>query len=554
MCLTSDNPEIDFRHVTAIEDGESRLMLYDYVIIEQGDKKWIGQITSPNINISTMGKPYDPAILHAIRVSQISADVQMAETIESWDITLHGEYEDGQLRTLRRRPKPGAAVTRLDRDLTINVLKLTPLEQTEGLPANAIGYLLNAEDVPLCVNRKLFTHHIMISGGTGSGKSNTGANLISQAARIGYTVFLYDAKPDYRTISDANSDPHVSDVWRQVDKYGLKPAGATNLTRVAIFGVGSAGATRNYEKYDEVIGFAASDFPPYLFAGLFFDEKTNVNQYEDFASVCFDLGKEREKTSFSIQDILAEVEQRKKAYLECYRKGQLDPTVKTIHDKTADAIKRKVERTVQGMPWLDSVGREFSTSSGSGNPYEPARRKVQSFSSAKFAQEGCIVHIDCANLDARSYALFLARFIELNQRFLTQKRGTKGVVEFVDEAHRLFDNASRYSDMLATQFNRVMVEGRSLKHSVIISLQNASQVPANVLNNVNTHIVMKQNNREVARTATQVMEKEFTDLSLTLSTGQALCKMFESKAVVLAQMAPSPYELERSDNAEIPDA
>jgi DNA helicase HerA-like ATPase len=123
-------------------------------------------------------------------------------------------------------------------------------------------------------------------------------------------------------------------------------------------------------------------------------------------------------------------------------------------------------------------------------------------------------------------------------------------VEFVDEAHRLFSNESRYKDLLAESFNRAMVEGRSLNHGVIISLQNASQVPPLVLNNINTHIVMRQNNREVARAATQTMDKEFADWSITLASGEALIKMFESRATVFARMAPSPYELERTDNVE----
>lgn len=553
MYITADEPRRDYRHATAIEDSPGELKLYDYVLIDQGKQKWIGQITAPNINISTVGTPFDPAILHAIKLSQSNPNVQLAETIESWQITLQGEYEDGQLKTLRRRPKPGASVRRLDRETTINVLKLARFVQGEnGQPGNVIGYLLNADDVPLCVNEKTFTHHVMVSGGTGSGKSNTGANLIAQAARLGSTVFLYDAKPDYRRISTANSDCAVSDIWSQVSKYGLQPYNAPKLTRVAIYGVGTAGATGNYEGYDAVIGFRASDFDPYLFAGLFFDEKTNINQYEEFASVCFDLAKGEKE--FSTQAILAEVEQRKKAYQENEKKPQPDPTAKTIHPMTADAIKRKVERSVKNMRWLDSVGNKIKVEKKVTDPFKPAEAQVQAFSPKTFALNGYIVHIDCANLDPRSYALFLARFIWLNQKHLTDNRNTKGVIEFVDEAHRLFDNNSKYSDMLASVFNRAMVEGRSLRHGVIISLQNASQVPPNVLNNVNTHIVMRQNNREVARTATQVMESDFTDLSLTLSTGQALCKMFESKAVVLAQMAPSPYELERSDNTEKGDA
>jgi len=35
--------------------------------------------------------------------------------------------------------------------------------------------------VPACVEEKIFRHHVMVDGGTGSGKSNVGGNLIEQA-------------------------------------------------------------------------------------------------------------------------------------------------------------------------------------------------------------------------------------------------------------------------------------------------------------------------------------------------------------------------------------
>lgn len=582
MYITADEPRRDYRQVTAIEDEWTKLQLFDYVLIGSDQMQWIGQITAPNINISTVGGPFDPAILYAIKIKQANPDikVQLAETIESWQITLLGEYENGRLRTLRRRPKPGATVVRLDRETTVRVLNLPVLlERKDDSPANVIGYLLNAENVPLCVNPQVLMHHIMVSGGTGSGKSNTGANLVYQATRHDFVVFLYDAKPDYRKINLANTDQAVTALWQEVGKYKLAAQGAANLTRVAIYGVGGAKVSGNYDHYDVVIGFRTSDFDPYLLASLFFDTRSpsGMNQYDEFASVCEDLKHPKDPNGqipcFTMDDVLAEVKARKEAYENQQKaqdpttKGRIqdasrrpanpnspDQTQKTMHPATADAIQRKVERQRKFMRWLDAVDKEVPSHAGpkqkSGNAFDrqSRSRRVEVFKPEELIRTGGIVHLDCSGLSPNNYALFLSRFIELNQSHQTKNR-EKGVIEFIDEAHRVFDNDSRYSDHLATEFNRVMVEGRSLKHGVIISLQNASQVPPAVLNNVNTHIVMRQNNREVARAATQTMGPDFADLSLTLSTGQALCRMFESSATVLAQMAPSPFELERSDNA-----
>ncbi|MBV9121748.1 MAG: hypothetical protein JO112_00125, partial [Planctomycetes bacterium] len=74
-------------------------------------------------------------------------------------------------------------------------------------------------------------------------------------------------------------------------------------------------------------------------------------------------------------------------------------------------------------------------------------------------------------------------------------------------------------------------------------------IPPRVMNNLNTRIVMRQNSKAEADAATETMGREFAAQSLRLGTGHALVSLHESRATVLAQMAPSPYELMRTDNA-----
>lgn len=81
-------------------------------------------------------------------------------------------------------------------------------------------------------------------------------------------------------------------------------------------------------------------------------------------------------------------------------------------------------------------------------------------------------------------------------------------------------------------------------------MQNASQIPPRVLNLLNSKIVMRQNSKHEADAATQTMGREFSSQSMRLGTGQALVSAFESRAAVLAQMAPSPFELMRTDNMQ----
>jgi hypothetical protein len=68
------------------------------------------------------------------------------------------------------------------------------------------------------------------------------------------------------------------------------------------------------------------------------------------------------------------------------------------------------------------------------------------------------------------------------------------------------------------------------------------------MNNLNTKIVMRQNSKSEADAATQTMGRDFSPQSMRLGTGQALVSIHESRAVVLAHLAPSPFDLMRNDN------
>ena len=534
MLITTDSPNSNPSFITAKGEENEPFKLFDYVLITYKEQQWIGQITKPNINISTSGlSPYDPTLLHGLERYQEDSEIQLIDNVEMWEIKLLGEYNKAILSTVRRRPKPGGTVVRLDRETTINVLKLPKLIKHSDGSQNVIGKLMNAEDVPLCVDRKIFNHHIMVSGGTGSGKSNVGANLITQAAKLGYCVFLYDAKPDYQKMneanSEANSDP-IQEIFNQFSTYSLKSEGAKNLKKVCFY----SGESKDYTSYNAVFGYKASDLDPYIFANLILPDTASDLQRDEFISTFYTL--QRNSQSFELQKIKSSLEEKKR--------NSDKPAGSTI-----DAIIRAIDRKINAkeLPWLDSVDTKISCATG--NPFSRSHGgQVVTFKPENLMEAGCIIHIDCEGLTEANYALFLSIFIRECQNYRNKNRSGIPVVQFIDEAHRVFDNASRYSDSLASVFNRAMREGRTLQHGVILSLQNSSQVPHLVVNNLNSHIVMKQNSREVAKFATQSMGEEFAVQTMNLGRGQALVKLFESNAVVLAQMTPSPFELQRSDN------
>lgn len=544
MIILHDGTGGDLSHVQAMASIEEGFELFDYVRIDQGKMAWIGQILEPNRNISIVNSNrLDPTILHGLRLMQEHPEVQSVESVQVFEIGILGQYNGRQLLTPRLRPLPGAVVNRLNIEDTSRVIGIPQRFDRQDGSSNVVGELLNAAGVPLCIDALKFNYHIMVSGGTGSGKSNVSANLVEQALKFGKCVLLHDAKPDYGFVDRANTDPGVPfEIWQQFAQYGLSPRGVTNVIRVGFHKSCDPNSVKT------VIGFRASDFSPEMLTALFFTANDPPLQFEAFATAAYALRQRQghEKT-YSLNDIIQEVQRRISRDL---------PPVEQIHESTGQAVLRKIESRRRGMPWLDVIGEDIRqqpanrlrNSSLDGN----RRQTVKAFSLEEFVQSGRLIVIDYSQMDEQSYALILSYFLRICQQYRKRPgQNSVGIVQMVDEAHRIFDNDSRHSSALERAFERVMREGRSVDHSIILSLQNTSQIPQRVMNNLNTKFVMRQNSKAESDAATQTMGKEFSPQAMRLGTGQALVSIYESKATVLAQMAPSPFELMRTDN---PDA
>jgi len=546
MIILHDSSTSDLSHIQAIAKIEEGFALFDYVSIEQTNgMSWIGQIVQPNQNISTVGGRLDPTILHGLQLMQIHTDIQSVESVQVFDILILGQYDNKTMLTPRLRPLPGAVVKKLDATTTSQVISIPAQITHVDKTTNVIGELLNADNVPLCITEEKFNYHISISGGTGSGKSNAAANLIYQALNYKKCVLVHDAKPDYGFVHKPNSDKVVENIWEQFKKYGLKPKEATAVKRVGFYG------KCDPQNVSIVVGFRASDFVPEMLGGLFFFSSSNSaeqNAFEGFVNAAYSLYRKKQNKQiqeYSLDDILQEVIRRSDP------NNPVTP-IDAIHVETGKSIQRKVNSRRKGMPWLDTVGKNAgvqATNKLKASQLDGVAKEVQAFNLESFVDKGILLVIDYAQMDEQSYALILSYFLRICHEY-RRRRGETGIVQMVDEAHRIFDNESRHNSSLSRAFEIVMREGRSVDHSIILSLQNASQIPPRVMNNLNTKIVMRQNSKHEADASTQTMGKDFSPQSMRLGTGHALVSVHESRAIVLAQMAPSPFELMRNDNTK----
>lgn len=540
MITLHDSPSADLSHISAVADINEGFSLFDYVRIAQMDgKTWIGQIVQPNQNISIVGGRLDPTILHGLQLMHEHPDVKSVESVQIFDLLILGQYENSTMQTPRLRPLPGARVSKLDADAINRLIELPAKAVHVDGSSNCVGELLNADNVPLCITSEKFNYHILTVGGTGAGKSNVDANLIAQALKYEKCVLVHDAKPDYGLVNLPNSDSRVGSIWPRFATYGLAPQGAKDVIRIGFKG------KCDPAHVDQVVGFMASDFGPSMLASLFFTGPTPADQnaFEGFASSAYAL--RLKKNSYTVEDILIEVARRSDT-----QRPPPDPK-EAIHEATVKSILRKVPARKRNLPWLDVVGQATYNRSDdrfSSSLDEGSTKRVKQFDLNTLVKPGKLIIIDYGHMDDdEAYALLLSYFLRVAQSY-RKKRPPVGIVQVVDEAHRVFDNESRHSNTLERSFERVMREGRSVDHSIILSLQNASQIPHRVMNNLNSKIIMRQNSKEEADAATQTMGKEFAVQSMRLGPGHALVSMYESRATVLVQMAPSPYELQRTDN------
>lgn len=245
--------------------------------------------------------------------------------VRVFDILILGQYAAGQLLTPRLRPLPGAVVSRLGVEDTAAIIEIPAVAQHADGSSNVIGELLNADGVALSVDVRKFNYHIMVAGGTGSGKSNLAANLVDQAVKYSKCVIVHDAKPDYGLIDQANTDLRVARIWDRFVPYGLVPHPANNVLHVGFFGHCDPNAV------DHVVGFRSCDFNPDMLAGLFFFGSLEQNQYEGLASAAHGL-QQQGREDYDLNAILAEVVRRSDP-------NQPVPPQDRIHELTAQTIR-----------------------------------------------------------------------------------------------------------------------------------------------------------------------------------------------------------------------
>lgn len=525
------------------KDPDTKFKKGMYVKIEKNSNSfWIGVISTPNSNICPISQDQlDPMVLTALyegthkktTIEQLGVHQTFKiKLLKFCNIETDENNEDFyEFQMIVDRPPFGAVITELTQREIEELLKIPKFDKN-----NAIGYAQSIDNLPICIDKKTLHTHILVSGSTGSGKSNVNANLMKICNKYKKVIIIHDAKPDFNNIKLKNDE--VVKKSKQVkeieEKFNYKVEGMNKVINISFKGV------EDEENKNRIIYFKPDKFTPEEYCNLFFYEEGEENQYEELLGIILENNLYNYKegvrylsNNFSLNYILNKVKEKKE-----------------IHPSTQKTIVSKIKRRINFFPWLIEDDRKLE---------KEKKKYFNGFSdiiSAAFNNMNTppifLINYEGQGMEI-TYAFMLNKLLKEIQNYRDEVYNNKNnykyqyeVVQVIDEAHRLFEGKSKtFRAELINSFNKVIKEGRVKKHSLIVSLQNASEVPDTALNNFGTKIALRQQSIKEAQISTQGMHHGSDNQVLKLSAGEFLIKYPSGEYTFLAKGFMSPFQLRR---------
>lgn len=520
----------------------------DFVVIEDSDqnnKKWMAQVQEPQRNLPLQGlsrdSPSGVAVFERILQGDIEKSIFLNQ-VYYYLLELKGEMlENGRLSSVRKRPRAGSVGRIASEEEVRKAIDLPAIENYDTNMNNIIGRIHSTE-IPIAVDWSTFKHHILVAGATGSGKSNTVANLIKAAQGQGACVIIYDQKPDYKNICNPNDETHLFQAWKPEV---VKPFGLEQVEKYCLYqGEGET------EKSEKAIAIRARDVSLEMLINALFPYPDEGNQRDVFGGLLSYYRDNKDK-NWTLNKFSTWVrDSRKKTQKDGNTPSQLDRIAESqgwgkLNEMTLDAMQRKMEQ--RKMQWLDSLEDNFNKSDTGIFADIDGDSSVSRgyFVPRKHLDSGKVIVIR-TNADGREYGLFLSYMLRKVYDLKRSGEISFPIVNIVDEAQDIFQGEKAIRDAATSTMNEIIRKGRSKNIGFVIAVQSVSQLPDSVLTNLNTRLIHRQNSNEELRKAIPSASQNLMANSLTFGPGEALVSIFEARSVVHAEMAPSPFELTKT--------
>lgn len=189
-------------HKEDLETQEPPVAAADFVMIEdeQQQRMWFGQVIEPQRNLSKLGlsrdNPSQMSMLQRVLSDEIEISVFMKQ-VYYYRIRLVGEILNGQMSSVRRRPRTGSVGRLATTDEIVQYMAFPKILNETSSQSNIIGRV-HESIIPIAVDAKRIFYHTLVAGATGSGKSNTVGNIIKAVLAQKMACIVFDHKPDYQ--------------------------------------------------------------------------------------------------------------------------------------------------------------------------------------------------------------------------------------------------------------------------------------------------------------------------------------------------------------------
>jgi len=525
-----DDSRSDLSCVQCIATDAAGYAMNQFVMVTDSysGRIYFGMITGPqrNINRTGLGQFDNTTItaLEAVVQGEYGREAVVSECF-LYEVRLLRDVSSGVPEVVTRRPQINSIAKAATEEEVIKYMNLP-----DANPETIVGKIPGTE-IGVYYDHKRLVYHSLLAGATGSGKSNAGANIIKASVNMGFGCVVYDHKPDYQDMEKLNADLAEDDPNQQpmdVEYWylGRQP--------------GSNGHT---------IVIPASCFSPGMLAATIFWNDGEMQQREEMEhglEVYRDLRRDDDPDAvWTLND-----------WWWWYTDGKGDAATgadiqRTVghepHTASLRALKRKVVRRNRRPMWLDGVNigsHEDQPTTGSVMGKRAGRRTPVWFDPINKIQRGKVLCIKINGSEAgREYGLFLDFMLKRVYRARANREIKFPVHHFIDEAQDIFGGSKRFAEAAGGSMSQQIRKGRSLNIGFTIAVQSADQVPSEILNNLNSRIILRHNNAGQARSALEKATPEQLSSTAYFGPGQALVDLFGSNAVVQGQMLRSPFQL-----------
>ena len=547
-----DTVNSDLSLICGYTFNEPELSANDFVIVEDSasSRKYFGQIVAPqaNLNRSALG-PQDNATINAfeqLEQKNYSREVVVRE-VYFYQISLVKDITKKPPSSVRRRPQIGSIARLATESEIVLYLNLPPVDENYR-----IGQIIDS-DIGIYINQRTLFYQSLIAGATGSGKTNSCANYICAALEMGFSVIIYDHKPDYQHIDQPNNDVQkILNDNGQVEKN-------TNWVRAIDADFYYLGEDSTAFQGTE-IAIPASEFDPSVLAAVMYYPPNENNQREEFETLLEEFDDEQQAAHNGDGSAIWTL----RDFFQWVTSNQ-DPWQPPNHARerlggrqaqTYRTMVSKMLRRNRRPAWVDGglpISPRGNTNGNRGRRQSPsaavfsqnqAPQQPQWFDPAELLQPGKALAIRVGQAGGgRDYGLFLNYMLKRVYELKDSRQIKFPILHHIDEAQDLFNGSKQFAAAMGNVLSEGIRKGRSKQIAFTIAVQSAAQIPDDILNNLNSRIIHRHNRASEAQRALEKASDAQISMTKNFGPGEALVDLFGASAVINARMRLSPFQL-----------